>query len=78
MCMHGSLYCNGLARAGYPPPRAGSALRVPICAKKGDEVRIDDSDNRTMREHRSESDERGSSDVVGEVVVSISRSNLRR
>ena len=75
--MDSSHVCDWRARAGYPPPRAGSALRVPICAKKGDEVRVDDSDNRTMREPRSESDERGSSDVVGEVVVSISRSNLR-
>ena len=46
-------------------------------AKKGAEICIDNSDKRTMPEHRSEFDKRGLSDVVGEVVVSISSSNLR-
>jgi len=53
--------------------RCGIVMRAKNCAK----MCVGDSDNRTMREHRSESDGRDSSDVVGEVVVSISRSNLR-
>jgi len=59
-------------RLGLVQP-CGIVMRAKNCAK----VCIGDGGDRTMREPRSESDERGSSDVVGEVVVSISRSNLR-
>jgi len=46
--------------------------------KKGAKICINNSDKRTMLEHRLEFDKRGFSDVVREVVVSISRSSLWR